>query len=46
VKAANAESTSIMLPSVGDLVGDVLAAMLAGAHRDAAAQVACPVAIS
>jgi hypothetical protein len=47
VKAANAESTSVMLPSVGDeLVGDVLAAMPAGAHRDAATQVACPIAIS
>jgi hypothetical protein len=47
VKAANAESTSVMHPSIGDeLVGDVLAAMPAGAHRDAATQVACPIAIS
>jgi hypothetical protein len=47
VKAANAESTSVMLPSVDDeLVGDVLAAMPAGAHRDAATQVARSIAIS
>ena len=37
----------MMLSSVGDeLVGEVLAAMPAGAHRDAATQVACPIAIS
>jgi hypothetical protein len=47
VKAANAESTSVMHPSIGDeLVGDVLAAMPVGARRHAATQVACPIAIS
>jgi hypothetical protein len=37
----------MMLPSVGDeLVGDVLAAMPAGAHQDEATQVSYPIAIS